>query len=56
MQVLIETRRDRKTGLLKGFARNYIPVLCDGDDTLMNREAEIEAGEVRGDKVFGRVF
>jgi threonylcarbamoyladenosine tRNA methylthiotransferase MtaB len=56
MRVLIESKRDRKTGLLKGFARNYIPVFTEGTDTLMNREVEIEATEVRADKVFGRVL
>lgn len=56
LKVLIESRRDRETGLLKGFARNYIPVLAEGPDSLMNREVEIEAAEARGDKVFGKVL
>lgn len=34
--VLIETKRDRSSGLLKGLTSNYIPVLVEGDDTLMN--------------------
>ena len=35
--VLVETRRDRETGRLKGLTANYIEVQVDGDDTLMNR-------------------
>lgn len=40
-QVLIEAARDRTTGLLKGRARNYIPVLLDGPDSLMNTIARV---------------
>lgn len=36
LEVLIETKRDRKTGLLKGISSNYVPVLLDGDDSLKN--------------------
>ena len=56
LTVLIEGKRDRQTGLLKGFSRNYIPVLAEGDATLMNQEVEVEVTEVRGNKVFGRKF
>jgi threonylcarbamoyladenosine tRNA methylthiotransferase MtaB len=56
LAVLIEGKRDRLTGLLKGFSRNYIPVLTEGDETLMNQEVEVEVTEVRGNKVFGRKF
>ena len=56
LKVLIESKRERETGLLKGFSRNYIPVLADGADALMNRELDIEVAEVRGDKVFGKII
>jgi len=36
-EVLIEGKRDRVTGRLKGLTRNYIPVLVEGEDELMNR-------------------
>ncbi len=55
VKVLIESRRDRESGLLKGFSRNYIPVFTDGGDSLMNQELEIEVAEVRGEKVFGKI-
>lgn len=35
MEVLVENRRDRVTGLLRGITHNYIPVLFNGDDALM---------------------
>jgi len=39
--VLIEGARDRKTGLLKGRARNYIQVLAQGPNELANTVAEL---------------
>ena len=35
-EILVETRRDTTTGLLKGLTRNYLNVLLEGDDHLMN--------------------
>ena len=35
--VLIEGRRDKSSGLLLGLTTNYIPVLVDGDDCLINK-------------------
>jgi threonylcarbamoyladenosine tRNA methylthiotransferase MtaB len=56
LKVLIESKRERETGLLKGFSRNYIPVLADGAEALINREIDLEVTEVRGDKVFGKIL
>lgn len=36
-QVLIEQKRDRKTGLLKGLSGNYQTVYLEGPDTLKNK-------------------
>ena len=52
-EVLVEAARDRKTKLLKGRARNYIPVLFDGPDRLMNTATRVRlttftAGGMRG--------
>ncbi|MBP1718203.1 MAG: tRNA 2-methylthioadenosine synthase -like protein [Deltaproteobacteria bacterium] len=55
LKVLIESKRERETGLLKGFSPNYIPVLADGGDGLINQEVDIEVTEVRGEKVFGKI-
>ena len=35
-KVLVENRRDRRTGCLKGISANYITVLVEGSDELMN--------------------
>lgn len=46
--VLVEEGRDRKTGRLKGFTGNYIPVLLrDGGRELMNRFADVVIESVR---------
>jgi len=35
LDVLVETKRDKMTGLLKGYSDNYIKVFFDGGDSLM---------------------
>ena len=44
-KVIVESRRDRKTGLLCGRTENYIPTLLDGDDTLMGKEVSLRLTE-----------
>jgi tRNA A37 methylthiotransferase MiaB len=53
LKVLIESKRDRETALLKGFSRNYIPVLIDGGEEWIHQELEVQITEVRDEKVFG---
>ncbi|MBI5598478.1 MAG: tRNA (N(6)-L-threonylcarbamoyladenosine(37)-C(2))-methylthiotransferase MtaB [Deltaproteobacteria bacterium] len=53
MDVLVEGRRDRKTGLLKGRTRNYIPVLIEGDDGLKTREVKARLYKVTETGVAG---
>ena len=53
LQVLIEAKRDRSNGLLKGFSRNYIPVLVAGGDELMGKEITVRVIEVRESEVYG---
>jgi len=52
-EVLVETKRDRKTGLLKGVSRNYIPVLFEGPDSLQTRLVQVRIQAVKGRDVFG---
>ncbi len=40
-KVIVESTRDKKTGLLCGRTENYIPTLLDGDDTLMGKEVMV---------------
>jgi len=56
LKVLVESKRDRESGLLKGFSENYIPILLPGGETLMNQEVEAEVTEVRDAKVFGKIY
>jgi threonylcarbamoyladenosine tRNA methylthiotransferase MtaB len=48
MDVLVEGRRDRVTGLLRGITGNYIPVLFAGNDVLMGTLQQIMITEVSG--------
>lgn len=56
-EVLIEGKRDRVTGYLKGLTRNYIPVLVEGEDELMNRLVQARITKIESGKVFAeRLF
>jgi threonylcarbamoyladenosine tRNA methylthiotransferase MtaB len=52
-RVLIESTRDRETGLLAGYSRHYVRVLVPGSDAWMNREVTVVARERRGDRAMG---
>jgi threonylcarbamoyladenosine tRNA methylthiotransferase MtaB len=56
VKVLVESKRDRESRCLKGYSRNYIPVLILGENEFINQELNIEITEVRGAKVFGKVL
>jgi threonylcarbamoyladenosine tRNA methylthiotransferase MtaB len=56
LAVLVEDRRDRSTGMLKGFSRNYVPVLIEkGDSSLVNREIDVVVMDTTEGRVVGRV-
>jgi threonylcarbamoyladenosine tRNA methylthiotransferase MtaB len=52
LEVLIERQAD---GRLEGYSRNYVRVLTDGPDELVNREVEVEASIVQGVAVSGQI-
>ena len=55
LSVLIENRKDRETGLLKGFSDNYIPFLIkDGDQSLVNCIVDIVSYGADKEKLLGR--
>lgn len=54
LKVLVESKRDRESGLLKGFSANYIPFFLPGGEDLMNQEVEVRMTEVRDGKAFGK--
>ena len=51
--VLIETSRDKETGLPVGRSRNYIPFLIKNHNELKNSEIDVVANEINGDRVIG---
>lgn len=51
-EVLVEGKRDKATGRLKGLSKNYIPVMVDGDDELMNRVVEARLTKLERGRVF----
>jgi threonylcarbamoyladenosine tRNA methylthiotransferase MtaB len=55
MNVLVENRRARESGMLKGYSQNYIPLLFAGGDEWMNRLVEVEVSRVTDERVFGRL-
>lgn len=57
VKILIEGKRDRSTGLLKGLTSNYIPVHVNGDDNLKNTRVQVRIDRVKSDdKVFGALY
>jgi len=62
LTVLVEDRRDKKTGRLKGFSRNYIPVLLtpENDGTVssdwINQEVKVRITETSPEIVTGQVL
>jgi len=55
LKVLIETKRDKETYLLKGLSRNYIPILVDAEDKFINKEVTVKISSVTGEKVRGTI-
>jgi threonylcarbamoyladenosine tRNA methylthiotransferase MtaB len=54
--VLVEEGRDRKTGRMKGFTGNYIPVLLlDGGKNMINRIIEVDIESAQAGTAIGRV-
>ena len=54
-EVLIETARDKKTGLLKGRARNYIQVFAGGTDGHANSIVKVLLTGCSGDGMTGEI-
>ncbi len=46
LEVLVEAKRDRQTGLLTGYSANYIKVLLSGPDEAMGRIVPVKVEEI----------
>ena len=53
--VLVESRREPKTGLLKGVSSNYLPVLFEGGDELMNRMLNVRITRADAIRLIGNL-
>jgi threonylcarbamoyladenosine tRNA methylthiotransferase MtaB len=53
LNVLIENRRDGRTGMLTGLSDNYVRVLLDGDDSLKKRIVPVRVDDRHGNKLLG---
>jgi threonylcarbamoyladenosine tRNA methylthiotransferase MtaB len=51
--ILIETERDHASGRLKGVSSNYLPVLIDGGDELINEIVDVKIEKFTGQQLFG---
>ncbi len=56
LKVLVEGKKDRESGMLKGYSGNYIPVLVQAGDEHINREVEVRVTEVSGENVSGEIL
>ena len=46
LEVLVETKRDRHSGLLTGYTDNYIKILFEGDDSLMKEMHPVKIEDI----------
>ncbi|CAB1081256.1 hypothetical protein JY97_05675 [Alkalispirochaeta odontotermitis] len=53
MPLLIETKRNDASGLLKGIPSNYLPVLIAGGDELKNKIIDVRIERMEGNRLFG---
>jgi threonylcarbamoyladenosine tRNA methylthiotransferase MtaB len=56
LPVLFEHSRDKSSGQLKGYSRNYLRVLAAGGDELMNREAPVRITRTNGETLWGEIL
>jgi tRNA A37 methylthiotransferase MiaB len=56
LQVLVEKIKDKKTGLMKGFSQNYLPVLIDKTDfSSLNKVVIVQTQDIRDGKLYGKI-
>lgn len=54
--VLIEHKKDKNTGFMKGFSDNYIPVVIEnGNYSLVNRVLNVIPDYALEGKLYGRI-
>ncbi len=57
LKILVESTKDKKTGLLKGFSQNYLPFLLDGNfSSSVNKIVTINAEKYLNGKLYGKII
>lgn len=56
LDILVETKRDPRTGSLCGYTDTYIKVFVEGPDELMNQIVPVEVTQVERDHTLGAVL
>ena len=54
LEVLVEGKRDRLTGCLKGLSDNYVSLFIDGPDSLFNQVVTVTPTRIKNGRVFGK--
>jgi len=56
VEVLIEAKRDKTTGFLKGMSSNYLPIFLSGNDDLKNKIVDAKIEKINNDNsLFGTI-
>ena len=56
LRVLVEKNKDKKTGLMKGFSQNYLPVLIDkSDSSVLNKIVTVQTQNIADGKLYGKI-
>lgn len=55
-EMLVEIKRDKNTGFLKGITRNYVTVLIDSDKDLYNELVQVKIDDFKDNKVYGKII
>ena len=56
LTLLIESKRDPSTNLLKGISSNYLPVLIEAGDEFINKMIDVKIQNLEGLKLFGNII
>ena len=56
LPVLFEHARDKASGMLKGYSRNYLRILAAGGDEYMNRELPVTITRTNGETLWGEIL
>ena len=56
LEILVEQKKDKKTGLLTGLANNYIRVNLEGQNFLMNQLVNVKIERREGKILLGTLI